>query len=186
MWFAETAWPTLIVLATVAAIFVSRWMANRRAIWLGAAGFFVALMPLVWWLEIQIVTPREQVEQSILDITSAFQQKDSEETLKHISPGAPHIKILAAGALKLVDVSDDMRVSDIQIELTNEDSIAKAKFRVNARVGLLGQTEKQHQPTRWDATWRKEGEEWLLFKITELDPITGEPLDRFGQLRGMF
>lgn len=184
MWFAESAWPTLVVLAVLAALLFSAWSTSKRGYLLVAATVCVLLMPLFWWLETVLITPREKVEQSIFEITSAFQQKRLDDTLTWISPQAPHLKLLVLGAIKIVDVSDDMRVSDLQIKLSNEDSRAVSTFRVNARVGLVGTADRQHHPTRWEADWRLEGGEWRMIQLTELDPMTGEQLNRLTQLLG--
>lgn len=185
IWFGETAWPTMLFLAGLAILLFYTWQQNRRGHVLLAAGLCLLLIPVVWYVEQLIVTPREEVENSILEITQAFQQKRDKETLDYISPQAPLLRLLAAGAIKIVDVSDDMRVSDITVDLGEKGVAASAQFRVNAHVSYMGQG-GQHQPTRWDSKWTKESDgKWRMTSIQELDPITGEKLDRIQQIPGL-
>jgi 4-amino-4-deoxy-L-arabinose transferase-like glycosyltransferase len=182
MWFAESAWPTLVVLAIIAGWCVRNWTRDARRAWLAGAVLCLVLMPVVWWLEQVLVTPRERVEQNIFAITTAFQQKQRDALLDLISEQSPGLRLLAASAMALVNVDEGMRVSDLQISVLPGEQQAKSRFRVNAVVSGPQGVGRQHQPTRWEADWKLEGERWRMTQLIELDPITGERLHRLDSL----
>ena len=47
MWFAESAWPTIIVLAAISAVGVAVWMQNQRRDLLLGIAICILLTPLV-------------------------------------------------------------------------------------------------------------------------------------------
>ncbi len=185
MWFAESAWPTIIVLAAISAVGVAVWMQNQRRDLLLGIAICILLTPLVWWAEQVIVTPRERVEQDILGITSAFQQKDQDRTLSYISARSDLLRATVAGAMNVVDVGSDMHVSDIEVTLTNENSRAVSRFRVNASINSALVGGSQHYPSRWEAYWQQEGGQWKMVDIVELDVVTGKELHRLPNFSSM-
>ncbi|MCA9079508.1 MAG: hypothetical protein KDA58_03070 [Planctomycetaceae bacterium] len=162
MWFAESPWFTIVTLATFVAVGLSIWVNNRRTALLIGIIVCLVLMPVVWYAERLIVTPREQVEQSIYDITAAFQQKDEPATLGLVSARAKLLRATVSGAIRVVDVDPDMRVTDIEIELSNQNSRAVSRFRVNATVSSVLLSASQHYPSRWEATWQREAGQWKM------------------------
>ncbi|MCA8999140.1 MAG: hypothetical protein KDA80_19215 [Planctomycetaceae bacterium] len=184
MWPHENPWPLIFVLGMLATGCFVAWYQRGQGKYL--MGIFAAflLAGLVWYGEKVWVTPRERVEADILAITAAFQQGNLEQTQKFISSQAQDLRRLVQAGLMVADVQDDMRVSDISVEMLSQNTRAKSRFRVNATVKLKANTEfVQYQPTRWEAKWQLEGGEWKMIDIFELDPITGERLDRVDHLR---
>lgn len=185
MWFAESAWPTIIVLAVISAVGISVWMQNQRRDLLLGIAVCIVLMPLVWWVEQLIITPRERVEQDILGITRAFQQKEQEQTLGYISARSDLLRATVAGAMNVVNVGSDMHVSDIEVMLTNENSRAVSRVRVNATINSSLTGGGQHYPSRWEAYWQQEGGQWKMVDIVELDVVTGKELHRLPKFSNM-
>lgn len=181
-WFTETIWPPLIVLAAGALALTALWQQRKQAVYLGGVAAIALACVAIYFVELRIVTPREEVEQAVLEITRAYQQGDAVATKALISRQALNLQALAARAIEVVRVAEDMRISDISTQLSSKETRATTRFRLNATISLNGPNSQEvyrdFQPTRWESTWQREKEGWKLIKIQELDPITGEELDR--------
>ena len=70
-----------------------------------------------------------------------------------------------------VSVESDIRVTDVSVQLTNEDSRAITHFRANATVSASGVGGGYH-PSRWELTWQKEGDEWKITRTKYLNVMT--------------
>ena len=105
--------------------------------------------------------------------------------MKYISsaPASAGLVALARTAIKVVDVRDGYSVSDIQIKTMANDTAATSHFRVNGTISTPSQGNLGHRPFRFNGKWRVEGGEWRLTEIEELDPISGEVLQRFHMLK---
>jgi hypothetical protein len=185
MWFTETPWPPIAILGLVAlgSLFVA--MQTQVMKWLVPACLCVVLACVVWTVERAIVTPGEKVEGSLLAMIDAFQKKNEAQTLRYISPApaSAGLVALAKTAMKLVDVKNGYTVSDIQINTFANDTAATCHFRVNGTVSTPSQGNVGHQPFRFNGKWRLEGGEWRLTEIEDLNPINGEVLNRFNELK---
>lgn len=179
MWFTETPWPPIIVLAIAAACCAAAFLATQRARYITPILFFAVLGVVVYVVERQIVTERERVEQSIYEVSAAFQRRDVNGTLSHFSEQAILLKGIVMTALAAVQVHDDLRITDVSIEMRNDDSRARSHFRANGSFDVIGYGDVGHQPTRWNVDWQKEAGEWRIIKVERLDPITGESMDYF-------
>lgn len=179
MWFTETAWPPIILLSIVAVACVLAAMQTQRAKWLVAAGLVVLLAGAVWYVEKLIVTPAERVEGNLLAMIDAFQKNNEAQTLAFISPASKGLVALAKLGIHVVDVEPGYRVTDIRVSTIANDTAATSHFRLNATVRMPSQGNLGHQPLRFNGKWRVEAGQWRLTEIEELDPIHGEPLNRF-------
>ena len=173
MWFTETPWPPMMLLAVAAAVLVAAFVSTQRAKYLGFAAAVGLLAGGVWWIEREIVTERERVEAAVVGVVQAFQRKDLEGTLSFIAGRSVDLRVMAGGAMQLVTAHEDVHVTDVRVRMTNLDTRAISEFRVNGTfsVALVGES---HVPTRWELTWQKEGEDWRIVSVRRLDPITGE------------
>lgn len=183
MWFTETPWPPIAILGLVGGAFLVAALQSQRGKWLVAAGLCVVLAIAVWFIEAAIVTPGEQVEANLLAMVQAFQKNDDPGTLKFISPGSPKLMLLAKLAIPLVDMNEDYRITDVQIQTFANNTGATSHFRVNATVHMPTQGNLGHMPFRFNGKWRIEAGQWRLTEIEELDPINGQVLNRFDKLR---
>ena len=169
-------------------IFFLGWLSRRQTGYLAGVALCLALCGLVFVLEGQIVTERERVQQRLFDFAAAFQRDSLQHglvnlavdgpvphTLSFISDSAADIRQMAVRALELVDVQDDVRISDVRTTLTNDNSRATTHFRASATINVaMGNVGRQ--PTRWELTWRREEGEWRVLRAQRLNFMTGEPL----------
>lgn len=179
MWFTETPWPPILILAIVAAGLVALWTNSGRVLNLAVAAVLVICCGVVYAIEQRIVTERERVEAAIFGVAEAFRAADTRATLKYISPRAPfelHLGIQSVMGPMEVRVQDELRITDIDIEMLGEESRAKSHFRANGRIYIGEHGDVGHQATRWNVTWQKEGGEWRILDVERLDPVRGHPV----------
>ena len=178
MWFTETAWPPIIILMMSAAVMLALWSTSRRAINLIAAVLLLLCCGVVYVIEQQIVTERERVEAAVHDMAAAFESADTGATLEFISPRAFDLQLavqIAMGAME-IRVRDDLRITDVSVEMLNEESRAKVHLRANGTFYVAEYGDVGHQPTRWNITWQKEGGEWKVIDVERLDPVRGDSI----------
>jgi len=183
MWFTETPWPPIAILGLIAAGFLLAAMQTQAAKWLVAVAVCLLLGIAVWFIEKAVITPGEQVEAHVFAIVQAFQKNDEPGTLKFISPASVGLVALAQAGIKVVDLKEGYSVSDMQIKTLANKTAATSHFRVNGTISMPTQGNLGHKPFRFNGKWRIEAGEWRLTEIEELDPISGEVLNRFDQLR---
>jgi hypothetical protein len=189
MWFTETAWPPIIILCIVGVLLFLGWMSQRRIGYLAGVLLCLGLCGGVWLIERRIVTEREIVEQRLLDFTRTFQRESLQrgvanlllggpepETFAFISASANDVRELAKQALDLVDIQDDVRISDVHTTLTNNNSRAIMQFRASASVNVATLGNAGRQPTRWELTWQRESGVWKVTHATRLNFMSGQPL----------
>lgn len=185
MWFTETPWPPIFLCGVAAIACVIAWSRRQQGIYLIAVVGLALLSLGIWFVERSIVTERERVEIAVRTLTTAFQQRDLDRTLSQVSKQSPDVRALVAFGYNLVEIGDDMRVSDVRVEMIAGGSRAVSQFRVNGTLTARAGGYSQHQPTRWEARWQLEANEWRMIDIQELDPITGETLDRLTRYRNI-
>ncbi len=179
MWFTETPWPPILICGVLCFILGATWYQRQQSKYLFASLCCLIAMAGIWFVERSIVTPREQIEVAIIDMTSTFQKRETHKTLEYISQQSPQLKMLVTVADNLYEVSDDMRLTDLRTELSGQNTRATSRFRVNATVAFRNGSYSQRTPTRWETKWQIEGGGWKMFEIQQLDPITGERIDGF-------
>jgi len=184
MWFTETPWPPILICGLAAVACLIQWQQRQQMKYFGGALACIVVAVGVYFLEQQIVTEKEQVELAVVDITSAFQRRDLEATLSHVSNQAPVVKSVIVFGYNILSVEDDMRLTDVSVDLIAQNTRAISKFRINGTVKFNNAPSGDHMPSRWEAKWQLEDGEWRMIEIQELDPLTGEPIDRLGALRG--
>jgi hypothetical protein len=188
MWFTETPWPPILILSVFGVLLFLGWMSQRKTGFLAGVALCVALSGIVFVVERQIVTEQEKVEQRLLDFTAAFQRDSLKRgVLNAVVGGGPELESLkfiqgdevhklATAALDLVDIQDDVRISDVRTRMTNQDSRAITQFRASATITVSGYNAARH-PSRWELTWVKEGGEWKVLRATRLNFMSGQPMD---------
>ena len=169
-WLTETPWPLVLILAVAACIMLAIWSAQKRGVWMmGSLGLILAAVAVIF-IEQSIVTESERVEQQVLDLTSAFQRKDHDRTLGFISRQAPELRNMAEFALENVTVQDDLKVKDMHVRVTNENTRAVSRFRANGTISFQG-TNFGPQPSLLEVTWQKENGDWKIIGLRRLNPI---------------
>lgn len=181
MWSTETPWLMVIICSIPAAVLLSLGL-QRGSGKMGAAGIlFVLLAGAAIAVDAYVETDRERVERYVEEVVRAFERGDGDAMLHHFSQRALCERLLAKFALETVTVEHPLSLKDIQVSLQNEDSIAVSTFRANGTVAVRGRS-VGHQPSQWQAHWRKEAGDWKLYRIQELDPLKSEPINRLGQI----
>lgn len=166
MWFTETPWPPIVLCGVAAAILLAAWYQNRRGGLLIAA---IAMLPLaagIFFLERAYVSEAERIEANVYGLTTAFQQGDSEKTLDFLAADAQLERELVAKAIGLVEVQNDLRITDLRVRMMSADSRAVSHFRANATVKYLGHEDRAR--TRWELTWQRIGGDWKVIHIRRL------------------
>lgn len=184
MWFTEDAWSPIIVCIVVALICGIAWSTTQRIKYLIAAIIILLGAVTIHFVEQAIVTPSEQVEQNLYDLVLTFAREsrelggssnkplpDSIQCLRFFSVQDTVDRARVAAALLVADVDEDVRVTDVQIRMTNEDTRAITHFRANAtvRAGSFS----GHHASRWELTWQREGGEWKVTQTKMLNIING-------------
>jgi hypothetical protein len=144
---------------------------------------------VTWFVEQQIVTERELVERRLHDFTTTVQRESMQrgvanallggpepESFTFISASANDVRELARQALDMVDIQDDVRISDVRTTLTNNQSRAVTQFRASATVSVAVYGNVGRQSTRWQLTWQRENGVWKVTGATRLNFLSGEPL----------
>lgn len=174
MWFTENPWPPVLICCALSAAALATWFSRRETKWLtlGLGGLLLAAG--FWWLERQIVTDRERVEQLVVTLVDEFQRKDREAVIAHFSPQAPEWRVLVGKALDLVEIKD-VKVRDLSVRMTSNNAQAVSHFRANGTVIFAGNA-SGYQPSRWELTWRRERGEWKVIDVVRLNPLRDERL----------
>jgi hypothetical protein len=175
MWYGDTLWPTLIAIASVAAVAGMMWWDRRKPALLVVAILCIPAAVTAIAVERQIVTPREEVIRALEKLIVDFEHADENAVVDGISSRSPMLRMLAAKAVSKVQISN-VRLTDVNIEVSGEDVLrARSHFRVNTDVVYSKIHTMPRQPTRWKATWEQEADgHWRMLDIEQLDPLTGE------------
>lgn len=186
MWFTETPWPPIVILSVVAVALLLAWSANRRIAYLLAAMLSVLAGVGVYFVEQSVVTERERVEATIHDFVHTFRDESATynvtspaplggevKSIDFVSSSAPLIRTLVWTGLNVVKV-EDVRITDLDVTMTSENSRAVTHFRANATISVTGYGNLGRKPSRWELTWQKEANDWRVIRARRLNPITGE------------
>lgn len=180
MWFTEDAWTPMALLAVGAIICLGLWNTSRRTGYLFAAGGLLLGCGGAWVVERAVVTDREQLEVLVQNLCDDFRRKDR-RTLDYFSAHAEPLRQMAAGAMELVEVRDDLRVTDFATELTNNNSLARVHFRANATLSVRAIGNVGRQPFRAIIEWQREAGVWKIVNIRRLNPLNGQEMPVLAQ-----
>lgn len=181
MWFTETPWPPIVIGLVAAVLLFAGWFSTRRGMLLVGAGLLVMICGAVYVVEQRIVTEAERVEQLVLDLTSAFQKKQDQRVLEMFSPTATDLRRTVKTAMDMITVQEDLRITDLSVQLRAQNSRAISHFRANATISLGSHGGMGHHPSRWEITWQREADQWRIIRIERLNPVSGEPVFLFDQ-----
>lgn len=182
MWFTETAWPPILICAFLAAILLMAWSSSKRGVLLIAAAGMVPLSAIIYLVERNIVTEAERIEANVHALAEAVRNDQAERVLDFFSAGATDWRAAIAAAMAAYDVQDDMRITDVRVEVTAADTIGRSHFRANGTVTGKGIGMGRHGATRWVLIWHREGGEWKITGVERYDPLSDE---RIGLLHPM-
>lgn len=172
-WITESWIPAAVVLGFTALGLVITTVSSGRGIYAIGAVACLALVGVAYLVDEWVVTPSEQVVLRTRSLAAAYVRHSPEDFDEHVSPNAPGIRLMAVGAFNLIDVHDDLRITDVAVQLEDEGKEARIHFRANATIEVRGRGEVGRFPSRWNLDWRREKEEWLLVGVQRLHPIDG-------------
>lgn len=178
MWFTEAPWPPTVLFATLAVICVAMWMRQQQGQSLIAAGACLCGIGLSFLIDSMVVTDAETVEGNVYELTSAFQQKQADKLHNLISDEtrAKWIHDQVANALETVEVRDDLRVTDVSVEMKGEDE-AESHFRANATIIVQGHGNVGYKPSRWRLGWVRENGDWKVATLMRLNVVDGQDME---------
>ena len=171
MWFTENAWQPILLFGILAMLSALTWFRQRRSLFLTCSAVCLVAIGATWFVERAIVTDRERVTDAVVGITHAFQQQDLERTTSYVSARNDDLKALINVFIYQVIIKD-MRLTDIQVELTSGNTRAVCRFRVNANFQMGDIATRE--PTRWETRWQLEANEWKMIDVIRLNPLTGD------------
>jgi hypothetical protein len=184
MWPTESPWLAAVILSSLAVLWLSLGSLRGNGKLAAAGGVCALLAAGAFVLDALVVTDRERVQEGVVAAVGAFERGDREGLLSYFSPRALCERSLAEFAVRSVTPEQPLSLKDVRVELSHEDSIAQTTFRVNGRIAFQGRS-LGHQPSQWRMTWRREGGEWRIIRVMELDPLTDEPRDRLKKWTGL-
>lgn len=184
MWFTEEAWSPIILCVIAAVICCIAWSTTQRPRLLLGVPLLLLVAVVIYFVELSIVTDLEQVEADLHSLLNTFVEESQEmhrssgqapanlRSLDFFSAQNTIDRARVAAAVNLVVIDKDMRITDVQTRLTNENTRAVTHFRANGNVGHSGAG--GHFSSRWELTWQKEGDRWTVARTKMLNVMTGE------------
>jgi len=169
----------LAILSGAVAVVAAAWAVfSGKAKLLAVAGVALLIGAGAFAAERAIVTEAEKVEALLLDLADAAVAGDVETVLAALSPKADVSQSLVRMGLMLIEIDDDLRISDRQTEVTANATQARTRFRANGTVRMqkMGSASSRIA-TLWELIWRKEAGDWKIVEIRRLNPITEQPID---------
>ncbi len=177
-WFTDDPWPAIFILVIAACVMLALWTSQKRGIWLVGVLVMLSGAVALFFIEKAIVTEKEQVEQNVLDLTSAFARKDKDQTLSYFSEQARSLQNIATSALEWIDLPQGLDIKDMDVRMTNENTRAVVRFRANGTVSFRNLA-SSHAASRWEVTWQKEARDWKIIDVVRLNPLKEEKMQFF-------
>ncbi|QDU81644.1 hypothetical protein Pla110_33880 [Polystyrenella longa] len=178
MWFTETPWPPIYICFGLFLLLfvygVSTGRGKAATIGLGC----LAVCPLLFFLERFVVTEAEVVEQVVLDLASDVQENRQQEVINHLSDNESTIGVLIRSGMSKYDLSENLRITDLSVEVDPGGQSAKAHLRANGTVRPRGNSGMQGQrfPSRWHVYFERDNDEWKVTQIERLSPTSGKTM----------
>jgi len=176
-WITENPWPGVVICGAIATFFLMQALRGGKVRTWGLAGLFIVAAFGIYIVEQSIVTPAEEIEVRVHDLLAASKSGDIESVLNFISNNNLLLKTAIGSGLAIVDIHDDVRVSDLNVKMVANDSRGISHFRANGTISIRNASYERHVATRWELTWQKEGDQWRIVSIQRLNPITGEEIE---------
>jgi len=166
MWFTEDPWYPLLGCVLVFLALIGLWRTNPKPVYMQAMFGVVVLGALIVFVERMVVTPSEQIDDNIHDLVDSFRRQDLDRTFSHISESATNERMLISGAIGIVDLDEDLRITDMDVKVLDGGTSAKARFRVNATADAVGSSYRVR--TRWELSFQREGDDWKVTRIQRM------------------
>ena len=174
MWFTENAWPPMLIAGIAGLICVALWNADRNSRYLVGAVICLLLTGGLYAVERAVVTEGERLQDDVSQMCDQFRRRQP-ETLNHFSDSATDLRTLCDTAMKMVEIEDDLRLTDFQTKFSNNHSRADVHFRANATISVM--SFRSPHPFRGLLTYQKEGGQWKIVGVQRLDVIRGDKIE---------
>lgn len=166
----------IIGAAAIVTILLVCVLYTARASFLYATIAVVLIAAMLVFVERAIVTPREEVQQTVRAIADALESNRPEAVLQFVSSAAPDIRQQGAAALRDVYI-DQVKIKPnltVQLDEGKPPTKATATFNVVVIGGNRTQT-IAHQRGAWFFTvdFVKEGTDWRVVDYKQQDPRQG-------------
>lgn len=183
MWFTEDALTPCALLGAAGLITLLSGLnsSSRLRVILGI--LLIAVGGSAFLIDQMVVTDREQIEVRIQSLVDDFRHKRA-GTVDYFSPTAPALKAAVVAGMALVTVEDQPRLTDFDIQITNQGSRATSHFRANATLSVKTLGNVGHQPGRFVLTWNREQNEWKIIKVQRLHPYQDKEMELLEQAAG--
>lgn len=187
MWLTESSWELILLCLVGTAFFIALFSKTPLKKYAYAAIGCVVLGVAIFFIERAIVTDLERVENSVYGLADACKSGNIEQTIDYVNPNEVEIRGMIRKGMNLVDIKDDLGVTDLQVKMGAGGKSVTSHFRANGTVALspggnqLSMDFAQHISTRWILTWSKIGDSWKITNLQRLNPITGETINPLAQ-----
>jgi hypothetical protein len=136
-WLFEDPWPAIIVGLVAELVLFVYFRRSGRVVFLAAMGGVLLLVGLFWLIERWVVTPREEVANTLYEMAAALEQNNVEGLMPYIATEATQIRNLARRELRNLKI-EQAQVGRLEIELN------LAANPPTARTSFLGQLRFKH------------------------------------------
>ena len=171
-WLTENPWPLLLLFAGTAVIALISGAPKGRSV------SVVCLLAVVglYLTEAAIVTPGELVEDQLQIMLDAFRDRNQDAINDCIADESPKLRETAAEGLKLVTLTKDFHIKDLEVTVRADGQTADAHLRANGTLKVNHGDMFSHVFTRWQTVWKHVGSEWKLVEVRRLDPVNGQEM----------
>ena len=171
-WFTENPWPLLLLLAGTGVVALISGAPKGRSVsvacLLAAAGLYL--------IESAVVTPGEEVEGQLQVMLEAFRNRDQDAINACIADESPKLRETAADGLKMVTLTKDFHIKDLEVTVRADGQTADAHLRANGTLKVNHGDMISRVFTRWQTVWKHIGTEWKLLEVKRLDPVNGQEM----------
>jgi hypothetical protein len=171
----DNPWPVVLVLLCVAVGFGFSWIGSRKTYALSVALIALGLASGIYAWSISVETPSKVIVKNLHDMVAAFKNHDVPKTMSYFSKQAD-VPVLLEELIKNVEVRGDIRITDVSVKFTQQNSLGTLHFRANGGFTYRGISVESY-PTNWELDWQREGKEWKIVQIRRLHFMNGTPVD---------
>lgn len=180
-YFTQDPLIPILLCAVAAALLAFRWHATSRGGYLGGAVAVLLAAVAIYFFEQQYITPAEQIEAHLHDMAVAVVNDDAERALSYFSPQAAREKIAVGGAMAIYEIDDDLRITDVNVEMRSQQTLGYCHFRANGTISHKMSGISGHGATRWMYIWRLEAGEWKIIEMQRWHLVRDEQIEFLSQ-----
>lgn len=171
-WFTENPWPLILIMLGVAAVMLILGGTRGRSL----ALLFAVLAVGEYFMESAIVTPSEEIENSLAGLLEGFIAKDLNAINSHIDDDAYGLKQTAQQGLDLVTLDESFHLQSIVVTISEDGRTAVADLRANGSLTVHQANAAYHAATRWSTNWKQHEDGWKLAEVHRLNPLNGDEM----------